>query len=177
LSKKHEIEIQWRAFPLHPETPAEGMTLEALFKGRMMDISGMMARLRDVAIVEGLPFGDRNMTYNSRLAQELGKWAEAQGKIEAYNNAVFQAYFARGRNIGSYNTLVEVVGSVDLDVNEARKVLEERPYENAVDADWDRSRQMGIKAVPTFVMDDRMLVGAQPYAALEEFVTERKGRS
>ena len=153
------------------------MTLEALFKGRMVDISGMMARLREVAEAEGLPFGDRNMTYNSRLAQELGKWAEAKGKIEAYNTAVFQAYFVHGRNIGSPSILVEVAGSVDLDINEARKVLEERSYENAVDADWDRSRQMGIRAVPSFVMDDRMLVGAQPYAALEEFVTERKGRS
>ena len=47
------------------------MTLEALFKGRMVDISGMIARLRDVAAEEGLPFGERNMTYNSRPAQEL----------------------------------------------------------------------------------------------------------
>jgi predicted DsbA family dithiol-disulfide isomerase len=169
--------MKWCAFPLHPETPAEGMTLEALFKGRMVDISGMMARLRDAAKAEKLPFGDRKMTYNSRLAQELGKWAEAQGKIEAYNKAVFQAYFAHGRNIGSRNVLVEVAGSVDLDPNEARRVLEERPYKKAVDADWDRSRQMGIKAVPTFVVDDRMLVGAQPYAALEEFATSGKERS
>ena len=153
------------------------MTLEALFKGRMVDISGMMARLREAAGAEGLPFGDRKMTYNSRLAQELGKWAEAEGKIEAYNHAVFQAYFAQGQNIGSHDVLVEVTGSVDLDPNEARKVLVERPYENAVNGDWDRSRQMGIRAVPTFVMDDRMLVGAQPYAALEEFVTSGKERS
>jgi len=153
------------------------MTLEALFKGRMMDISGMMARLRKAAEAEGLPFGDRNMTYNSRLAQELGKWAEEQGKIEAYNNAVFQAYFAQGLNIGSRNTLVEVAGSVDFDEDEARKVLQERRYDNAVDADWNRSRLMGIKAVPTFVMDDRMLVGAQPYAVLEEFVNAGKGSS
>jgi predicted DsbA family dithiol-disulfide isomerase len=153
------------------------MTLEALFKGRMMDISGMMARLRKAAEAEGLPFGDRNMTYNSRLAQELGKWAEAKGKIEAYNNSVFQAYFAQGRNIGSHNVLVAVAGSVGLDINEAREVLEARPYRNDVDADWDRSRRMDIRAVPTFVMDDRTLVGAQPYAALEEFVTTGWGRS
>ena len=153
------------------------MTLEALFKGRMMDISGMMARLRKAAEAEGLPFGDRTMTYNSRLAQELGKWAESKGKIAAYNNAVFQAYFARGRNIGRRNVLLEATGSVGLDTNEAREILLERPYENAVDADWGRSRQMGIKAVPTFVMDDRMLVGAQPYAALEAFVRDGKERS
>ena len=30
---------------------------------------------------EGLPYNaDRNMSYNSRLAQELSKWAESKGK-------------------------------------------------------------------------------------------------
>jgi len=152
------------------------MTLEALFKGRMVDISGMMARLREVAKAEGLPFGERNMTYNSRLAQELGKWAETQGKVAVYNQAVFQAYFADGRNIGEIDELVGVAASADLDPKEAKKVLEERPFKRAVDADWERSKQMGIRAVPTFVMDDRMLAGAQPYAALEEFVTAGKER-
>jgi len=168
--------MKWRAFPLHPETPENGMTLEALFKGRMVDISGMMGRLRKAAEAEGLPFGDRNMTYNSRLAQELGKWAEAQGKIEAYNKAVFQAYFAHGRNIGDVNVLKEVAGGADLDPEEGVRMLVERPFQRAVDTDWDRSRQLGINAVPTFVMNDRILVGAQPYEALEEFVTAGKGR-
>jgi len=151
------------------------MTLEALFKGRMVDISGMMARLRDAAAAEGLPFAERGMTYNSRLAQELGKWAEARGKIEAYNRAVFQAYFAHGRNIGNRVELLKVAKAADLDPEEAQKVLEERLFKHAVDADWERSRQMGIRAVPTFVMKGQVLVGAQPEAALDEFVRAGKG--
>ena len=117
------------------------------------------------------------MTYNSRLAQELGKWSEEQGNIEAYNTAVFEAYFHRGLNIGSHDVLIEVAKSVDLDVNEALKVLETRRYQKSVDGDWDRSRWMGIKAVPTFVVDDRTLVGAQPFAVLEEFIIAGKERS
>lgn len=145
------------------------MTLEALFKGCMVDISGMMARLKKVAKEERLPFGNRKMTYNSRLAQELGKWAENRGKGEAYNNAMFQAYFAHGRNIGKISKLVPVAASLGLDPEEARQVLEERRFQGAVDADWQRSREMGITAVPTFVMDGRVLVGAQPYGVLDEF--------
>jgi len=146
------------------------MTLEALFKGRMVDISGMMARLRDAAKAEGLPFGERNMTYNSRLAQELSKWAEAKGNIEAFNHAVFHAYFAEGRNIGEVNELIEVAKAAGLDPEEAQQVLKERSFERAVDGDWERSRRMGIRAVPTFVMNDQILVGAQPEAALDEFI-------
>ena len=49
------------------------MTLEALFAGQPVDIPAILARLKRVAGELGLPFGDRPMTYNSRLAQELGK--------------------------------------------------------------------------------------------------------
>jgi hypothetical protein len=37
----------------------------------------MMASLKRAADKEGLPLGERKKTYNSRLAQELGKWAES----------------------------------------------------------------------------------------------------
>jgi len=40
----------------------------------------MMVRLKNAADAEGLPWGTRKMTYNSRLAQELGKWAEEKGR-------------------------------------------------------------------------------------------------
>jgi len=151
------------------------MTLETLFKGRMVDISGMMARLRDAAKAEGLPFGERNMTYNSRLAQELGKWAEAKGDMEAFNHAVFHAYFAEGRNIGDADELIGIVKTAGLDTEEAQRVLKDRSFKQAVDDDWERSRRMGIRAVPTFVMKDQILVGAQPEDALDEFVRSGKG--
>jgi predicted DsbA family dithiol-disulfide isomerase len=151
------------------------MTLETLFKGRMVDISGMMARLRKAAEAEGLPFGERNMTYNSRLAQELGKWAETKGNIEAFNQVVFQAYFAEGRNIGEMAELIEIAKSVGLNPEEALQVLKDRSFKHAVDADWERSRRAGITAVPTFVMKDQMLVGAQPEDALDAFIRSGKG--
>ena len=150
------------------------MRLETLFKGRMVDISGMMARLREAARAEGLPFGARNMTYNSRLAQEMGKWAETKGIIASFNQAVFHAYFAEGRNIGDPIELIEVVRSLGMDPVKAGTVLQDRPFKQAVDADWERSRRMGIRAVPTFVMKGQILVGAQPEAALEEFIRSGK---
>ncbi|HIJ41661.1 MAG TPA: hypothetical protein HPP90_11390, partial [Deltaproteobacteria bacterium] len=65
LKKNYHLDILWTAFPLHPETPEDGMTLQELFRGRLVDIPGMMARLKKVAEEEGLPLGDRKMTYNS----------------------------------------------------------------------------------------------------------------
>jgi predicted DsbA family dithiol-disulfide isomerase len=127
----------------------------------------MMARLKQVAAAEGLPFGERTMTYNSRLAQELGKWAESQGKGDEYHKAVFQAYFVDGKNIGKIPVLLDIARSVGLPDKEAQTVLEQRTFKEAVDSDWSRSYILGITGVPTFVINRQGVVGAQPYEVLE----------
>ncbi|MBI5064136.1 MAG: DsbA family protein, partial [Desulfatitalea sp.] len=91
-----DLTIRWTAFPLHPETPEEGRTLDDLFAGRGVDIPAVLARLKSTAAGLGLPFTERSMTYNSRRAQELGKWAEESGQGEAFHRRAFEAYFAHG---------------------------------------------------------------------------------
>ena len=76
------------------------MELSALFPGREAQLSDMQARLSRRALAEGLPpLGQRTRTYNSRLAQELGKWAESQGLGDSFRHAVYQAFFVEGVNI------------------------------------------------------------------------------
>jgi predicted DsbA family dithiol-disulfide isomerase len=128
------------------------------------------ARLKKVANELGLPLGDRKKTYNSRLAQELGKWAESQGKGDAFHNAVFRAYFVDGKNIAKIPLLVDVAKSLDFSGSDAQKVLETRSFKEAVDSDWSRSQRMGVTAVPTFVLNHRRVVGAQPYETLEQLM-------
>jgi predicted DsbA family dithiol-disulfide isomerase len=133
-------------------------------------MGGVLARLKKVADEEGLPFGERHMTYNSRLAQELGKWAEFRGRGESFHNAVFRAYFVEGKNIGKIQELLHVARLVGLSDEEAQEVLETRGFKGAVDLDWSRARGMGVTAVPTFLLDERFVVGAQPYEVLEQLL-------
>ena len=170
LKKNFEMEVRWIAFPLHPETPEEGMTLEELFAGRNYDIQKSTARLKQVAEELGLPLGERRMTYNSRLAQELAKWAEMQGKGDPFHDAVFRAYFADGQNIGKREELVDLAESVGLSGKEAKSVLESRTCKEAVDHDWSRCRRLGITAVPTFAANRQAIVGFQSYEVLEQFL-------
>ena len=164
------METQWRAFPLHPEIPEEGLTLEELFAGRGVDMDEMRLRLKKVAEELGLPLGDRKKTFSSRLAQELAKWAETQGKGDEFHEAVFRAYFVEGRNIGKVDELAHLAKSVGLSEQEAKKVLQLRTYRKTVDSDWSQARAMGISAVPTFALNHQTVVGAQPYEVLEEFL-------
>jgi predicted DsbA family dithiol-disulfide isomerase len=151
------------------------MSLEELFQGRGIDLPAYMERLEEVAAELGLPWGRRTRTYNSRRAHELGKWAEASGKGDEFHLAVFQAYFADGRNIADISVLTEIAGTIGLDGRMAEQALAERTFQAAVDRDWDYARTCGITAVPTFMVEGRQVVGAQPYQALEELVRAAGG--
>ncbi|MGB5747964.1 MAG: DsbA family protein, partial [Desulfobacterales bacterium] len=145
-------------------------TLEDLFAGRPINIEQVMEQLIRTAGELGLPFGKREKTFNSRLAQELGKFAEQQQKGEAFHNAAFRAYFADGLNIGLPATLVEIGASIGLNAATVEEVLEKRLFKDTVDKDWTRSHQMSVTAVPTFMMNGMSLVGAQPYEKLAQMV-------
>jgi len=170
LRTEHNVKVEWVHFPLHPETPAEGRSLAALFGGRDADRRARHEQMKARMAAEGLPYGDRAMTYNSRLAQELGKWADTQPGGEAIHDALFRAYFVDARNIGDVETLLGIAKGVGLDVDAAREVLENRTFKDAIDADWKLSRDYGITGVPTFVVGRFGVVGAQPYEALVDLV-------
>ena len=170
LQKEYPIQIQWVAFPLHPETPENGITFEELFSGYPIDIKEVEQRLKDVSQQLSLPIGKRTKTYNSRLAQELAKWAESKGKGNEYHQAVFRAYFVEGRNISAVDELVTIAKFLSLPEKEARKALELRLFKETVDSDWSRSHALGITAVPTFVIDHQKVVGFAPYEDLEHLL-------
>lgn len=170
LRAAFEIEIVIRHFPLHPETPENGLTLEALFTGRDVDVPAMQARMTHLMAKEGLPYGERTMTYNSRLAQELAKWAETQTGGGQIHDALYRAYFVDNLNLALIDNLIKIAERVGLPAVETERVLEERQFREAVNADWERSHALGITGVPAFVIGDRGLVGAQPFEQLEELL-------
>ena len=135
-----------------------------------MDIAATQARMRGLMAQEGLPYGERTHTFNSRLAQELGAWAMTQVDGEGIHEALFHAYFVAGKNIGNIDTLVDVAEAAALSGSEARQVLISRGFKDTVDADWQRARRLGVTGVPTFVAQGRGVVGAQPYEILERLV-------
>lgn len=166
LQQEYPVALTWTAFPLHPEIPEEGMDLADLFAGRAFDLDAAQRRLRAVAAEVGVPLADRRSTSNSRRAQELGKWAEALGAGGAFHAAVYRAHFVEGRNIARPEELAALAAAVGLPADEARRVLEEGRFRAAVDADWRRSRDLGVRAVPTFLIGGRRIEGFRPYEEL-----------
>ena len=158
------MEIKFTQFPLHPETPEEGSVRGPEIIARNQKMKVNMER-------EGLPFNaERNMSYNSRLAQELAKWADAKGKGEEVTDALFRAYFVDVKNIGKAAVLAKIAEEHDLPADEATDVILSRKFKDAVDEDWRRCAAYGVNAVPTFLAGKYLMVGAQPYDELQRLV-------
>jgi len=172
LKETFDIEVKLVHFPLHPETPSEGRELQDLFSCGPEEITAKNNNMRGLLEAEGLPFSDRSHTYNSRLAQEVGSWADTQDGGDDIHDKFFEAYFVDGRNVGDVDVILDVVDKAGLNVDEARAVIEERSFKDAVDADWAKSHQYGVTGVPTFVSGGQGMVGAQPYEALAQFMDE-----
>ena len=173
LRETFDIEPVLVHFPLHPDTPAEGREMAGFYAQRGLDPEQMYQQMKERMDAEGLPYAKRTHSYNSRLAQGLGKWADTlPGGGDRLHDAFYCAYFVDKRNIGDPEVLFDVVKAVGLPVDEARKVLEERRFKDAVDADWAKSHQYGVTGVPTFVAGGHGVVGAQPYEVLEQLVAK-----
>ena len=135
------------------------------------EIIARNSRMKANMEIEGLPFNaERNMSYNSRLGQELAKWAESKGKAEEVVNALFRAYFVDVKNIGKADVLAQIAEENDLPRDEASDVLLSRKYKDAVDEDWRRCAAFGVNAVPTFLAGKYLMVGAQPYEELKRLI-------
>ena len=172
LRRNYEIRFELVHFPLHPDTPSEGREMAGFYAQRGLDPEKMYSDMKARMDAEGLPYGRRTHTYNSRLAQELGKWADTVEDGEALHDGLYRAYFVDARNIGDAEVLLDVAEKSGLPAAEARAVLEERTFRDAVDRDWEKSRQYGVTGVPTYVAGGYGMVGAQPYEALERLVQQ-----
>ena len=126
---------------------------------------------------EGLAYNNRDMTYNSRLAQELGSWADTQLNGENIHNSIYESYFVHQKNIAEKQVLIDIAINLGFDELKIKEVLENRTFEKQVDADWSKARNMGVTGVPTFVAGGAALVGAQPYEAIVDLINNAQNQN
>ena len=108
------------------------------------------------------PFG-----IDSRPALIVEKYAETQGKGEAFHKAVMQAYWQQARSIDEKAVLQEIAEQVGLSTENFDDVLASPSFDEEVAADVELAHEYGLTGVPALIFADRYLVvGAQPFDTL-----------
>jgi predicted DsbA family dithiol-disulfide isomerase len=158
--------IRWRPFQLNPEMPVEGV-VRAEYRARKFGSVERGAELdRNVAEAgraAGLTFRHDRMerTPNTIAAHRVIRMAEDHGVQDAVVEALFQAYFHDGQDIGDAATLDALAAGAGLPGVAAMLAGPEHRAE--VLAEDGAARQGGISGVPSFLMDRHLLFsGAMP---------------
>jgi predicted DsbA family dithiol-disulfide isomerase len=167
----HEVEVVWRSFELDPGAPAsrEVSAAEHLSDKYGMPVEEARARqaqLASMAAADGLEFDfDRVRSANTFDAHRLTHLAAAHGRQDAMVERLQRAHFTDGELLSDHATLARLAEEVGV------PMLAGDDYADAVREDERLAREIGITAVPTFVVDRRVAVaGAQPPEVLRELL-------
>ena len=108
----------------------------------------------------------------SRLAHEAAKWADKHGRCDEYHLGLFRAFFEHGKDIGDIEILKGLASDLKLDTNSLHVSLKNNEYTAMVQADGDEARQSGVKAVPAFVVNGKVIAaGVQSAERLLELLS------
>lgn len=169
-------ELLWRPFLLNPDLAPQGVPrqdyLVRKFGGedRARRLHGTIAEL---GRAEGIDFRfDRiRRVPHSLDAHRLVRWAGRFGAADAMVEAIFEAYFTEGADIGDHHVLAAIAGQQGLDGTLARRFLATVAEVEAVHADNLRAHRLGINGVPCFVVAGRSAIaGAQEPEVLERLL-------
>jgi predicted DsbA family dithiol-disulfide isomerase len=165
---KDEVEIHWKSFQLNPAMKTDpgkniNQYLAEIKSISLQQAQQMNARVTDMAKEVGLQYDfSKAVVANSFDAHRLIQLAKTKGKGDDMEEQLFKAYFTEGKNTADHATLLQLATDIGLDATEVKKVLTTNDYAEAVEQDIYEARQIAVRGVPYFVLNDRYAVsGAQ----------------
>jgi predicted DsbA family dithiol-disulfide isomerase len=173
---RDEVEVVWRSFELDPSARPE--TTSASYRDRLAAKYGrtpaqaqqMLDSMTETAATVGLDFHfEKAVHANTVAAHQVIHLAAERGVQDAVKERLLRAYFTEGADINDVDTLARLGAEAGLEADEVRSALAEQRLVQAVRADEDQARALGISGVPFFVVDRRYGVsGAQAPETLLE---------
>ena len=128
----------------------------------------MNDHLSQLAAEEGLELSRPETRSNSHLSLIADLFARDQGQQEPFHTRMFQAYWQQQRNIGRREVVLDVARESGLDTAELEQAIDDGRYEPELAAAYEQAHDYGISGVPTYIIGDYKIVGAQPYEVLEQ---------
>lgn len=181
-----DLEISFRPFQLDPSAPVGGTSpvRDAYAKkfGGPDKADKIIAHVSNVAAQAGITFNmDRAVRANTLLAHRLMYLAlrdygpSAQREMK---QALLESYFTNGENVADDEVLIAAAARAGIE----RSVVEEWLASDDGDAEVRRdiieAGELGITAVPTFVIDGRWAIpGAQDVEVFERALRRMNDRS
>ncbi|MEL6585089.1 MAG: DsbA family oxidoreductase [Pseudomonadota bacterium] len=163
----HPFQIEWHPFQLNPGMPAEGMDRRAYLEGKFGgkdEAVRAYAPVLEAAEAAGLniDFAAIKRTPNTLNAHRLIHWAGLEQRQTPVVQALFEAYFENGQDIGDIDTLVAIGARAGLEPAMLTRLFASDADAEAIQTRDAHTRERGVIGVPTFVIaNQHVLRGAQ----------------
>lgn len=161
VSPEVDVDVTWQPFFLDPDL-VKGREIPKMLayeqKFGKEESERMVERLEKAFADVGVKYTRDGVTSNTLDAHRLLEWAQETGTKEqrdALVEALFQAYFAKGLNVGDHEVLVKCAEECGLDPVKAKEILSGDEYERKIDTKMWMHKTKGIQAVPTFVFQGK----------------------
>lgn len=167
-----EAEFNFQPFELNPKMPVGGENLTdhlQLKYGKFAAMQYLNATTElGAAVGFEFSFNENSRIYNTFDAHRLLHWAGLKGRQTELSHALFEAHFTRNEDPGSHAVLLGCVEALQMDVSEARNLLESDTFAETVRLFELNSQRMGINAVPTIIINDTHVVSGSRSVELFE---------
>ena len=171
LQQEFDIDVEWKGFEIHPETPKKGITLEDMGMDRgYLDI--LMKNVEKLAKDVDLELKSPLRLSNSKMALEIAEYAKNKGKFEDYHDEVFKSYWLEEKDIGDAKVLFKIVEKVGLDQADLKEYLKTGIAAKKIAEYLKEIKSYGISGVPTFFIGYDIFTGVQPYEVLKKAVED-----
>jgi predicted DsbA family dithiol-disulfide isomerase len=174
-----QVSVTWRSFELDPSAPREregerAAHLAEKYGTTKEQAQQMEQQMTDVAATEGLDFrfdiARSGVTFDAHRIVHL---AQHYGLQDALKERLLRAYLSEGELMSDHETLARLGAQVGIPNDEIHKTLAGDSYADAVREDERTATQLGISAVPTFVIDRSIgASGAHPPDALLDLLKQ-----
>ena len=168
------VEIHWQPFLLDPEADATPVPLRQAYArkfGGAERTDQLLQQTEATARGEGLPmdFSQGQVRVTTRLAHRLLWLAGEHGCQDGVGEALFRAHFQHGRNLADAGVLMQAGTEGGLPAAAVQALLDNDQGTAEVEAALRQAASLGIRSVPTFVIDQRWAIqGAQPAEDIAE---------
>lgn len=169
LKEQFKLDVEWRPFELHPEIPKEGILKDKLpFPKDYLDT--VMNNVKQLADEAGITFKFSGKLPNSRLALYISEFVRDKGKFEEFHKLVMDTYWKEGEDIGDLSLLLDLAESIGLNKKEILDYIKSDKPLNKLRKSSLELHSYGVTGVPTFIIGEKVVVGAQPYEVFQKVV-------
>jgi predicted DsbA family dithiol-disulfide isomerase len=168
FQKADRVDVVFRPYQLDPSAPETPQPLKDRLERKFgPQVDAVVKRTTSAAQEEGLELRfDDALAVNTLAAHRLLHFAEQEAGSEvqqALAEKLFESHFTNGQNIADLDLLADLAAGEGLEFERVREYLASDERLDEVRDAISRARQLGIRAVPTFVFNGReALQGAQP---------------